>query len=647
MALEAHRRKGELPRGREPTVPRLLRPQLATLVDRPPSDPEWLHEIKYDGYRVLARSTRAGVRLYSRNGADFTQRMAAVARAVAALPELGEGWLDGEVVALEADGRASFPALQAALSEQRDRDLVYYLFDMPYARGRDLTGEPLLDRKRRLAELLDAGPSDERRLRYSDHVQGDGAAFYEHACRFGLEGVVSKRVDAPYRGRRGHEWVKAKCRLRQEFIVCGYTAPQGARAELGALVLGVHDAGGRLVYAGRTGTGFDARILPALRARLEKLRVPEPPFPDLPAREARSAVIWVAPRLVVEAEFTGWTRDNIARQASFRGLREDKPPREVVREVAQPLPPADSAPAAAVEAARAATRQLTHPEKVLFPEQGLTKRDLASYYAAVADWMLPHVAHRPLMLLRCPDGRHRQCFVQKHARDAPAQLLRVTVEEAHGRRAQYLALDSLQGLLALVQLGTLELHVWSARLDRLERPDQLLLDLDPDEALAWPQVLDAARQVRERLRALGLAAFVRTTGGKGLHVVTPLARRHDWSEVKAFAKALAEDIVRQDPTRYTAQAARAVRPGKIHLDWLHNAPGATAIASYSTRARAGAPIATPLAWDELASDREPESFNVRTVPARLQALARDPWHDFDALRRPLTAAMRRALGLRA
>ncbi|HEX7045184.1 MAG TPA: DNA ligase D [Burkholderiales bacterium] len=646
MVLQARRRKDGLPRRREPTVPRLLRPQLAILVDRPPSGPEWLHEIKYDGYRVLARSTRAGVRLYTRNGNDLTNRMAAVARAAAALPGLGDGWLDGEVVALEADGRASFPALQAALSEHRDHDLVYYLFDMPYARGLDLTGEALLERKRRLAELLEAVPSDERRLRYSDHLQGDGAAFYEHACRFGLEGVVSKRVAAPYRSGRGHEWAKTKCRLRQEFIVCGYTAPQGARAGLGALVLGVHDAGGRLVYAGRTGTGFDARVLPALRPRLEKLRVPEPPFPELPAREARSAVTWVAPRLVIEAEFAGWTRDNIARQASFRGIREDKSPREVVREVAQPLPPADAAPAAAVEAARAATRQLTHPEKVLFPEQGLTKRDVASYYAAVADWMLPHVTRRPLMLLRCPDGRHRQCFFQKHARDAPAQLLRVAVEEAHGRRAQYLALDSLQGLLALVQLGALEVHVWSARIDRLERPDQLLLDLDPDEALAWPQVLEAARRVRERLRALGLAAFVRTTGGKGLHVVAPLARRHDWTEVKAFARALAEDIARQDPTRYTAQAARAARSGRIYLDWLRNARGATAIASYSPRARAGAPVATPLAWEELAPDREPQGFNVRTVPARLQALRRDPWHDFDALRRPLTAAMRRALGVR-
>ncbi|HEY8553162.1 MAG TPA: DNA ligase D [Burkholderiales bacterium] len=645
MVLQAHPGKGDLPRRREPRAPRLLRPQLATLVDRPPSGPEWLHEIKYDGYRVLARVTRNGARLYGRNGNDLTRRMAAVARAVAMLPEIGEGWLDGEVVALEADGRTSFPALQAALSEHRDRDLVYYLFDMPYAHGRDLVGEPLLQRKRRLAALLAAAPSDERRLRYSDHVQGDGPAFYEHACRFGLEGVVSKRVDASYRSRRGHDWVKAKCRPRQEFVVCGYTALPDDRGELGALVLGVHDAGGRLVYAGRADTPFDARVLPVLRARLEKLRIPEPPFPDPPAREARSAVTWVAPRLVVEAAFAGWTRDNIARHASLIGIREDKSPREIVREIAEPLPPADSAPAAAVEAARAATRQLTHPEKVLYPEQGLTKRDLASYYAAVADWMLPHVARRPLMLLRCPDGRHRQCFVQKHVRDAPAQLLRVTVEEASGRRAQYVALDSLQGLLALVQLGALEVHAWSARIDRLERPDQLLLDLDPDEALAWPQVLDAARQVRERLCTLGLAAFVRTTGGKGLHVVTPLARRHDWSEVKAFAKALAEDMARRDPTRYTVQA-RAERSGRIYLDWLRNARGATAIASYSTRARTGAPVATPLAWDELASDREPQSFNVRTVPARLQALARDPWRDFDALRRPLTAAMRRALGLR-
>lgn len=627
-------------------LPRRLQPQLATLVDRVPEGPGWIHEIKYDGYRVMCRVEPGRVRLYSRNGNDLTSRMRAIAHAIEALPAIGKAWLDGEVVALEADGRTSFSALQAALSDKRDRDLVYYLFDLPYANGRDLTQEPLLARKQRLLTLLRSVGSADARLRYSDHLQGDGTAFYEQACRFGLEGVVSKRVDAAYRGVRSRDWVKTKCRQRQEFLVCGYTPPRGTRQALGALVIGVYDAVGHLTYCGRIGTGFNEKTLAELRRRLEPLKMARPPFPDPLPAPARKDVTWVRPETVIEAEFAGWTRDNIARHASFQGVREDKNPRDVVHEVPQALPPLDSI-AAQISSVHTAAPRFTNAHKVLYPEQGLTKADLASYYSTVADWILPYVAKRPLTLVRCADGRHKHCFYQKHAADAPAELLRVPIQENNGSKTvEYLALNTIEGILALVQMGVLEIHVWGSRIDRVDQPDQMVFDLDPDAALPWNAVIEAATLTRVRLADLGLTGFVRTTGGKGLHVVVPLVRRHAWSDVKAFSKAVAEDLVRQNPQHYTARLTRAARRGKIFIDYLRNSRGATTIACYSPRARAGAPVAVPLAWSELTPSLAPERFNVLTVPARLHTLARDPWQDFAEARRAISASMKRNLGIR-
>lgn len=648
MELDVGRRKRDL-RGaaRAAALPKMLRPQLATLVDTVPTGSDWLHEIKYDGYRVVSRIEGGHARLYSRNGIELTARMRAIADSVAALQGLGSAWLDGEVVALSADGRTSFSALQAALSEHRDRDLVYYVFDLPYANGRALTQEPLTARKRRLAALLKEIKDPNVRLRYSDHVLGNGAVFYAEACRFQLEGVVSKRADSVYRSGRGYDWVKTKCRLRQEFLACGYTAPQGSRTGLGAIALGLYDAAGQLHYCGRVGSGFDAEALADMRRRLAPLEISFPPFAEPIPREARHGVTWVRPQTVVEVEFTGWTRDGLVRQGSYQGVREDKNPRDVVREVAESLPPSASADARDVRMERTATKLLTHPDRVLYAEQGLTKADLASYYAAVADWMLPHVRKRPLTLVRCPQGRHKQCFFQKHAAaDSIPELLRVPIRENDSRQTRdYLALDSVEGLFALVQMGTLEIHVWGSRIDKLELPDQLVLDLDPDPELPWTAVIEAATVARARLEGVGLNAFVRTTGGKGLHVVAPLVRRGGWDELKAFAKAVANDLVRQDPTRYTARLALAARRGKILIDYLRNARGATAVASYSTRARSGAPVATPLAWDELTADLRAEQFTVRTVPARRQSLARDPWAEFNEARSAITIKMQRELGV--
>ncbi len=632
--VRANRARASTARAKPPA---LLRPQLATLVERAPTGPEWWHEIKYDGYRVLCRVEDKQARLWSRNGKDLTTKMRALAREVERLPGIENAWLDGEVVALQADGRTSFSALQAALSEGRDRDLVYYLFDLPYFNHADLTPEPLRVRKARLATLLRARTSGP--LRFSDHVQGDGPVFHKQACEFGLEGVVSKRADSPYRGTRGSDWVKAKCRLRQEFVVGGYSEPAGTRTGLGALLLGVY-ADGKLRYCGRVGTGFDDKMLRAMRRRLDALTVDAPQFEGpLPLEAKRGRVHWVKPQTVIEVEFAGWTHDDMVRHGSFQGVREDKAAGDVVRERAA------SITAALRAAAPRRGAKLSNADKVLYPEDGLTKKDLARYYEAVADWFLPEVRDRPLTLVRCPNGYAKDCFFQKHAADGtPASVRRVPIAADDGVE-QYLAVDSLDGVWALVQLGALEMHVWGARCDRPDYPDRLVFDLDPDPSVPWPDVVGAALLTRARLEDLGLVSFPRTTGGKGLHVVVPLVRRHDWDTAKAFAKALAEDLVRQHPDRYTARLPLAARRGKIFIDYLRNGRGATAIASYSTRARPHAPVAMPLRWDEITPALQPGAFTLLTVPARLARRKRDPWADLNDVRQSLTQRARRELSL--
>jgi bifunctional non-homologous end joining protein LigD len=632
---------------RPAALPKRLRPQLATLVDATPNDDDWLHEIKYDGYRVLCRLEHGHARLYSRNGHDLSRRMAAIADAVERLSGFGEAWLDGEVVALGADGRTNFSALQAALSERRDYDMVYYVFDLPYVDGADLTSKPLFERKERLATLLRvAKPSP--RIRYSDHVRGDGRAFYRQACEFGLEGVISKRIDSPYRSTRTRDWVKTKCRLRQEFVVGGYTDPAGTRRGLGALLLGVYSEDGELIYCGRTGTGFDDSTLDLLYERLSKLKLQAPAFAQVP-REARKGAHWVKPVTVVEVEFTSWTNDGMVRQASYQGIREDKAPKDVVREVPSHMPvPTSSDHESSPATKRATPGRLTNPQKVLYPEVGLTKEDIASYYAAVSDWILPYVSNRPLTLVRCPEGRAKDCFFQKHATETvPDELRRIPITNSDGSGTElYLAVDDIQGVLALVQMGVLEIHVWGARADKPEVPDQLVFDFDPDAAVPWAAVVDAAVMARRRLRDLGLTGFLRTTGGKGLHVVVPIARRLKWPEIKNFTKAFAEEMVRLDSSRYTARLPLAARKGKIFVDYLRNGRGATAIASYSTRARPNAPVSVPLDWKELTPTLAPGDFTVRTVPERLRALKRDPWEDFDDARRVITRGMMKELGVR-
>jgi bifunctional non-homologous end joining protein LigD len=607
-----------LPGGRpgELTLPR--EPQLASLAPEAPEGDDWLHEIKFDGYRALCRIENGAARLFTRHGHDWTDKFASLAKACGGL-NVRAALLDGEVVVLDGHGASSFSALQEALSDGRGGEMVYFVFDLLHLDGQDLTAAPLEARKAALRPLIPAeGP-----LRYSDHVDGRGPEVRQRACSFALEGVVSKRRDRPYRPGRGRDWIKSKCLARQEFVVVGSTPPQGERKGLGALLLAVHQDGG-LVYAGKVGTGFSDKVLAELAALLDPLRVDRPPVGNPPAdKEAR----WVRPELVAEVEFTQWTRDGVLRHPVFQGLRLDKEPGEVVREVAavqMAVPPAVQDKLDAV--------RLTHPDKVLFAQQGITKRGLAAYYLQVAERMLPHVAGRMLTLVRCPQGQGGACFYQRHAGShLPTAVHRQTVRERETSEP-YVYIDDVDGLLGLVQMGTLEFHTWGSRRDDTEHPDVAVIDLDPDPELAWVRVVEGAREVRAALADLGLTSFVKTTGGKGLHVVAPLDRSTGWETLKAATKALVEDLERRRPERYTANMAKARRSGKIYLDYLRNQRTATFIAPYSTRARPGAPVAVPLHWDELDAGLRSDHFTVDTILRRLAGLTQDPWPGYFELR---------------
>lgn len=614
----------------------IVEPQLATLVDAPPIGEAWLHEFKYDGYRLSCRGDGQSLRWTTRTGQDWTAKFSALSRALEPLarrPIL----LDGEVVVLDAQGRSDFGALQHALSTGAGT-LVFFAFDLPYLDGEDLREQPLLARKQRLAELVREYPSVSA-LRYSDHVIGHGATFLAEACRLGLEGIVSKRVDAPYRSGRGRSWLKVKCRHRQEVVVVGWAPGRAHREALGALLLAVHDERGSLRYVGKVGTGFDATRIEEVRAELDPLERSSPALAvDLPPRE-RKHVHWVEPSCVAEIEFQGWTRDGHVRQASFVGLRLDKPATDVRREVASPLPKVPRGSARS----EVAGVTLTHPDKLLFPAVGLTKSDLAAYYEGVAELMLPQLRGRPLTLVRCPDGHPGECFHQKRAnRTTPRRIPRVAIKPG----VDYLHVQELADLVALVQMGVLEIHVWGSRCEGpgIGFPDVLVFDLDPDEDVTWAHVVATAEALRDRLAQLGLAAFARSTGGKGIHVVTPIEPSLTWAHAKTLTHAIALEFVRHAPEHYTDRLTKSRRKGKIFIDYLRNAAEATAIASYSVRAREGALVAAPIDWAELQATSGAPRYDVDAVVARV-AQGIDPWRGFDEARRAVSRDVLRSFGI--
>lgn len=660
------------PGARKARFPAALSPTLATLVNSPPAGDEWIHEIKFDGYRMVCRIDHGDVHIYSRNGKDWT---AALPTVVASLQHLDvdQAWLDGEIAVADAKGLTSFQALQNALADPRAGTITYFVFDLPYQDAYDLRGVALTERKRLLRALV--GTSDPA-LRYSVDVQGSAAEFFRQACALGLEGAISKRDASVYRdGVRTRDWVKVKCGKRQEMVIGGFSDPQGSRSGFGALLLGVYDEG-KLRYAGKVGTGFDDKALTKLRSMLDKLEQDEPAFVDPPRGFEAKGAHWVKPQLVAEIAFTEWSNDGALRHPSFRGLREDKQAADVVREQpatsqadgsdrapAQPrlagarrtkvvatraravaAATGRKSPAAPAAADTVAGVKMSHPEKQLFPEAKLSKRDLAQYYEKIADWILPYLRDRPLSLVRCPDGWTGQCFYQKHAdKSVHPAVTRVEVPEKTGM-ATYFAADSLPALVALVQWGVIELHPWESRVPRLDRPDRLIFDFDPDDGVSWRELVDAVGVLRTLLDDLGLEGFLKTTGGKGLHVVVPIRPTLDWEQAKGFTKAVADFMVGTFPERFIATLSKTKRKGKIFIDYLRNAEGATAIVPYGIRARKNAPVSTPIAWEELAQDVRYDFFNVRNVPASLARKRKDPWSGFDKTRQTVTKAMFKRVG---
>lgn len=620
--------------GRRAKMPGFVGPALATLVEDVPSGENWLFEVKFDGYRALAAASGSEVRMFTRNGLDWTARFSGIAQALAHL-DLDGVLLDGEVVAVDGAGRPSFSTLQRML-KAGGGELSYFVFDLLAERGKSLRSLPLKERTARLRALLEGigrtGP-----IYFTDHVEGDGARMLETLCREGYEGVIAKRADRPYRSGRGRAWLKIKCGRDQEFVIVG-SSPSGKGRPFSSLLLAVHE-GGILRYAGRVGSGFSEADLSRIAARLDRLSRKTPPMGgDVPPDVARHAR-WVRPELVAMVAFAEFTGDGLVRHGRFLGLREDKPATSVDLEMPQPVKEGEAMPRDG-HADEIGGVRLSNPDKVLFAVQGITKRDLAMYLEAAAPNMLSHVGGRLVSLVRCPQGRAKKCFFQRHGgAGISGPFRRLSVREKDGGESEYLYVERAAGLIAAAQAGVLELHIWGSRVDDIERPDRLVFDLDPDPSVEFGQVKDAAVHLRAVLDALGLESFALLTGGKGIHVVVPLVRRHDWPTVKAFARAVAERVVEDDPDHFVATMSKTKRKGRIFIDHFRNERGATAIAPYSPRAREGAPLAWPVAWHALGSIDTASQFRLGEVDPRTVG----GWSDYGKVRQTIKAASLRAL----
>jgi bifunctional non-homologous end joining protein LigD len=646
VAAAARKRSASPPRGgRSTRLPDFVPPSLATLHDTVPSGPQWIHEIKFDGYRIEARLDRGKVKLLTRKALDWTHRFERIADAVAALPA-ETALLDGELVVEDDKGASSFSMLQTDLKEGRGDRFVYWVFDLLYLDGRDLTDAPLIARKAALQRLPKGNKTGP--IRYAEHFEGDGPVIFKHACDMDLEGIVSKERQAPYSAGRSETFVKTKCHNAQEFVVAGFSPSAALPKAIGALTVAFHE-NGKLRYAGRVGTGYSQEIARDLWQRLQPLRIDRPPV-TLPKDERRKNVIWVKPQVVVETEFRGLTHDGLLRQAAYKGLREDKPAREVVRETPAAAPPFAAAtqrhavrkspPAASTRrSGKSANRNdtvanvhLTHPDRVYWPDAGVTKQDLAEYYVSVWDVMAPHVVDRPLAIVRAPEGVGGETFFQKHIASTIKQSpLRHVVD---AKEHDVIAVEKLDDLIALVQSGALEVHTRGSTLGRLEVCDRIVFDLDPGEGVSWKAIVAGAQETRDRLKAGKLKSFVKLSGGKGVHVVVPIDGA-DWDTTKAFAARIANAMAADAPQRYLAKMTKALRHNKIFIDYFRNSREATSVAAYSTRARAGAPVSMPLSWEALSRTTGANEFTVLNAKKHLRA---DAWAEMATVRQKLPKA---------
>jgi bifunctional non-homologous end joining protein LigD len=630
--------------------PGFIAPQLAQQASKAPIGDDWVHELKLDGYRIQIHLQSKGkerlVRLLTRKGLDWTARMPDIAQAAAQL-QVKNAILDGEVVALDKNGVSSFADLQAAFQEGKKTYLTYFAFDLLYLDGRNIRALPLLQRKELLAGLI--GHSDDSPLRLSEHLQANGDEVFKKACALGAEGIISKLASAKYSSGRGTAWLKVKCIQEQEFVVGGFTLPSKGGPGIGALLLGYYEAA-KLRYAGRSGTGFTQQTQRSLRTKLEELTQKASVFVDLPGN-ARRSVHWVKPKLVAQIAFATWTRDNLVRQAAFKGLREDKPAAEVIREKAvQPEAQLRRSGGAARKSAtqkksngkggmRMVDLPITHPDKILDDESGMTKQALAEYYLAVAEHMLPHIADRPLSVVRCPEGSGKPCFYQKHVgMGLPKGVNSISISNRKtGKKEEFLTLNTAEGLVGMAQMGVLEIHPWGSRNESLEKPDRIIFDLDPDTAIDWQTLTRCALELQKRLKKVELVSFVKSTGGKGLHVVIPIRPQHEWAEVKELAHKMVLSMEKEKPDLYITKMTKSARAGRIYLDYLRNDRESTAVAPWSPRARSGAPVAMPLEWRELKADKAP-AFHVSDFSQWQARLARDPWKTMNAIAQDLPAA---------
>ncbi|WP_343650554.1 DNA ligase D [Stenotrophomonas sp.] len=613
-----HARALKLAGARDHAYPRGFKPQLSDHRDSAPDGEHWLHEIKWDGYRLLADLHEGEVKLRSRNGLDWTADFPEVTQAVRALP-VRDARLDGELVVLDARGRSDFAALQRVIDGSSKQPLRYIVFDLPGVAGVDISRAPLVERKALLKALIGPEPGT---LAFSEHVLDHGPAVFAASGDAGFEGIISKQVDAPYVNTRARSWVKVKHEDSDEFVIVGHTAPKGSRVGFGSLLLATPDGGG-LRYVGRVGTGFDDASLKRLGSVLAPLAVKTPVL-ELPAHVPlrASSVRWVKPQVVAEVAFRGWGKEGLLRQASFKRLRSDKGKQDLG--VAQPAAGRDDTAVA-----------ISHPERVVYPRQKLSKGDVADYYRQMARWILPEIAARPLSLLRCPDGVGKACFFQKHHGPGLGDAVHAVPLQQKSGREDYVYIDDARGLLQLVQMNTLELHPWGATVDDPEHPDRLVFDLDPGDGVSWAQVRTGARDVRDRLLQVGLQSFVRLSGGKGVHVVVPLQPKADWEQAKAFCEAFAQAMALEQPERYVATMSKAKRSGVIFIDWLRNTRGATSVCSWSLRARDSAGVAVPLRWDELARVSAADAFPMAKALARAKRLKADPWQGIERLQQVL------------
>ena len=656
------------------TLPEHLAPELATLVSEPLTG-KWLYEVKFDGYRILARILDGEVRLFTRNDNDWTHRMP---KQVQAIKELGldNTWLDGEVVILNDEGLPDFQALQRAFDIGRSHNIVYYVFDAPFLNGSDMRRLPVEERRAALESVM---PGNNKGLvRFSTAFEDGHTSILETACALSLEGIIGKRLGSPYVSRRSADWIKLKCRLRQEFVIVGYTPPQGSRSSFGALLLGVYNkaGGAELLYAGRVGTGFNATSLKDIHRQLRPLeRADSPLSHSISGSEARD-VHWLEPTLVCEVEFAEWTGDNRLRQASFIALRNDKPASEIIRE--QPRTPGDVAGtrsnAATKKSQTAPTKakpashkdadkrkntnehksanetdnlagvKITHPEREIDSESHTRKIDLAHFYEDISEWILPQLDDRPVSLLRLPTGLEGEQFFQKHSEHLAIPAVKQLDPALDPGHARLMEIDSAAALVGAVQMGTIEFHTWGSTSDRIEKPDRIILDLDPDPVLPWKSMLDATRLTLAVLDELGLETFLKTSGGKGIHLIIPLARRDDWITIKEFAKAIAQFMARQLPDRFVARMGPKNRVGKIFVDYLRNQRGASTVAAYSVRARPGLPVSVPITRDELTHLHSAAQWHIGNLRRRLAALKSDPWGDY-ANQQRITKAMWKRLGV--